>query len=491
MYYEWFQLRTAQKLPASYRSGFWDTLVFQTSMSEPAVWHAALALASFHRNAILQSEGDEGTSSTQPRLMLHHFLKAVEHLQKHFQAKDQSSYRVALVVCILFASLDLLRGHIQQAQVHLKNGSKILGEMRLLCLGDYGPHYMRKNEAESDRLLSEAHARLRFQFQLIQPLQPTLPLPEAPVGIVSVYPSGLSFLSLREAWGVLEKYMKQTSYLGEIAARPKSKREDSSVELTSRLQRDQQKLRDGLAVWLEQWESFSAKYLQSPGEEQKANWLLRCFHIVATIMTETCLSPEDESAYDLHTDKFISLAIHMIKLRSISLTDAPIQSPTPDQDVEIAKSVIDVGINQPLYYLATRCRVHRLRLQAIRMLESSAHREGVWESRTAGVVARKVMELEEKDLDLGENGSDNFPILEYPVNPADLSRPMPPAEHRLQQVQVDLLGEPTDTIVLRYQRETAGGVVKPCTSTYDARERHWQDMTPAGGVKSAVQHLYH
>jgi hypothetical protein len=423
IYYEWFQLRTAQKLPASYRSGFWDTLVFQISRSEPAVWHAALALASFHRNATVQSEGDGRASSTQPYLMLQHFLKAVDHLQRHFQARDQTSYRVALAVCILFASLDLLRGHIQQAQVHLKNGSKILGEMNLLSLEDYGPHYMRKNEAESDRLLSEAYARLRFQFQLIQPIQFAVPFPDSPTGVVSVYPPGLSFLSLREAWGVLERYIKQTFRLGEIAARPRSKSEDSNAELTFRLHRDRQKVRDGLAVWLEQWERFSAKHLLSPGEEQKANWLLRCFHLMATIMTETCLSPNDESMYDLHSDKFISLAIHMIKLRSISLVDAPFQSPAPNQGVEIAKSVIDVGINQPLYYLATKCRVHRLRLQAIRLLDSSAHREGVWESRTAGLVARKIMELEERGLDLGENEIDDFPILEYPVNPANLSRP--------------------------------------------------------------------
>lgn len=452
-------------------------------MSEPAVWHAALALASFHRNAILHSERDDGTPSTQPHLMLQHFLKAVDHLQRHFQARDQTSYRVALVVCILFASLDLLRGHVQQAQVHLTNGSKILGEMNLLSLADYGPHYMRKNEAQSDRLLAEAYARLRFQFQLIQPLQPVFPFPQAPLGLVSVYPSGLSFLSLREAWGVLERYMKQTFYLGEIAARPNSKSEDGRVELSSRLQRDRQKVRDGLTVWLEQWERFSAKHLQSPGEEQKANWLLRCFHLMAIIMAETCLSPNDESAYDLHTDKFISLVIHMIKLRSVSLPDAPIQSPAPDQDVEIAKSVIDVGINQPLYYLATKCRVHRLRLQAIRLLEASAHREGVWESRTAGLVARKVMELEEEGIDLGENTNDDFPILEYPVNPADLSRQLPLTRHRLQRVQVDLLGEPTDTIVLRYQRETARAVAKPFISTYDARSRQWQDMTPTGVVK--------
>src|SRR4051812_17128273 len=46
-YFDWFKCRTALKLPGTFRaSGFWTTLLFQASFSEPAVLHAVLALSS-------------------------------------------------------------------------------------------------------------------------------------------------------------------------------------------------------------------------------------------------------------------------------------------------------------------------------------------------------------------------------------------------------------------------------------------------------------
>jgi hypothetical protein len=52
-YYEWFKCRTAKKIPGLFVSTFWDTLIFQASLSEPAVLHAVLTLSSLHRKEIL------------------------------------------------------------------------------------------------------------------------------------------------------------------------------------------------------------------------------------------------------------------------------------------------------------------------------------------------------------------------------------------------------------------------------------------------------
>jgi hypothetical protein len=133
-------------------------------MSEPAVWHASLALASFHRDTIMAP--DQYDQKKQSELVLKHYIKSISYLQDHFKAKNRTSYRISLVACILYASLDLLRGHIQHAKLHLCNGVSILGEMRLLCTNDHDDVQEILNRSEVDEQLSEAYARLQFQFRL-------------------------------------------------------------------------------------------------------------------------------------------------------------------------------------------------------------------------------------------------------------------------------------------------------------------------------------
>jgi hypothetical protein len=56
-YFEWFKCRTAIKLPGSFVSGFWTTLLFQASLNEPAVLHAVLALSSVHKSGTINADG--------------------------------------------------------------------------------------------------------------------------------------------------------------------------------------------------------------------------------------------------------------------------------------------------------------------------------------------------------------------------------------------------------------------------------------------------
>lgn len=350
--------------------------------------------------------------------------------------------------------------------------------------------YLRRDQGGVDGLLSEAYMRLHFQMQLFQPSVLTLMASDDMLpSLLPTYPPDSTFPGLCQAWAVLEQQIKQAIHLGELARSYQSRIQKINTDCMAKLQRDQKDSLTSLSYWLEQWEKFSRRHLGPSCEEQKANWLLRCFHLMGIIMLETCLHPDDESIYDLKTDRFVSLAIHLIKLRNVSLPEEAIRFRSPDQHVEISRSIVDVGVIQPLYYLATKCRVHRLRVQAIRLLGASAHREGIWESRTAALVARKIMELEERGLHTGEEGSDDFPVLEYPVDPAALSLPLPLKKRRLRRVEVDLLGEPTDTIVLRYETKTPSDDDARLTSIFDVRLRQWKDFISEEGVIRGFCHI--
>lgn len=406
--------------------------------------------------------------------MLQHVSKSIEHLQRHFKANNQVSYRIALVACVLFATLDLLRGHVQQARVHLNNGRNILMEMKLLFPRDKRTLYIRKGRHETDDMLSEAWARLDFQYQLWQ-----VSGGNYEAGTIVMEDSYLleesSFGCILQAWRPLQRYLKEAMRLSELARCHQEQKNHADTQ-DSKQHGGQGGLIFDLSRWLEKWEKFSHLHLRSSFEERKANWLLRCFHAMAVIMAKTCTDVGDEQVYDLETPNFVCLLIHLIKLRQSSSEASSALLPVVDQLLGISGSVVDLGTIQPLFYVATKCRVHRLRLQAIRLLESSAHREGLLESRLAGRVARKIMVIEERDRFANEHMCDDFTLLEYPVDPTNLSPRLPPREQRISLVEVELLGEPMDTVLLRYTMNSAVGDGVEFITAYKVQSDQWEEL---------------
>src|SRR5271163_238923 len=108
---------------------------------------------------------------------------------------------------------------------------------------------------------------------------------------------------------------------------------------------------------------------------------------------------------------------------------------------------------------ALKCRVHRVRLQAIRLFESTSHREGIWDSHIAACVARKVMEIEERDFYKDVDTADDFPLSSYPGS-VDLSLPTLPDFHRIHEVKVVLSDDPLGNVLLFCRQNQRGGDLK-------------------------------
>lgn len=213
-HFEWFKCRTVIKLPASFLSCFWDTLLLQASVSEPAVSHAVLALSSVHKLGAVDANGQKNISSNvaneQEQYMLKHYGKAISHLQPHFSNKDRASFRVTLIACFTFICLDFLRGHFEAAQVHLESGLKILEQMQALCNGNNGIVPSRPCRESTDEWIVEAFSRLHLQVELFKHTYqhpcPVLPAaePETPA---------LVFHSINEAWQPLGRLLPEIFHL--------------------------------------------------------------------------------------------------------------------------------------------------------------------------------------------------------------------------------------------------------------------------------------
>jgi hypothetical protein len=134
----------------------------------------------------------------------------------------------------------------------------------------------------------------------------------------------------------------------------------------------QQRVQIELSRWLDTYEE-SRNVLRGKEslEEKKANQLLCSYHTMVTIMTDTCLSPRDETVFDSHTAQFVHLIRQLADLRGI----CPIHAPRGHLII-MSRSIVDMGCIPPLYYVVVKCRARRIRLQAVRLLESMFHREG-------------------------------------------------------------------------------------------------------------------
>jgi hypothetical protein len=141
----------------------------------------------------------------------------------------------------------------------------------------------------------------------------------------------------------------------------------------------------------------------------------------------------------------------------------------------MSRSIIDLGLIPPLYYAAIKCRVHRIRLQAIRLLETTSHREGIWDAKIAACVSRKVMEIEEREYYKNIDTADDFPLSSYP-SPRDLSLSPLPESYRIRDVEVVLLGEPMDKVLLFCRQRQDSMNCKVCIGEYHVQSQRWIDV---------------
>jgi hypothetical protein len=479
-YLEWFRLRTSKKAPGIFVSSFWDRLVFQVSSREPAVLHAALALSSIQKREIYFGKDSRGSEikmlDAQEEFMLQHYTKAIGHLQPHFSVKDRSSVRVALVTCVIFICLENLRGHFRTAQTHLKNGLKLLEEMQI---ADF-----------ADQCIVEEFTKLHVQVELLRlSYQHPCPMLQATEPEVS----STTFGSTCDARQKMDQILSQIFHLTEQArGEILPKFGTYSTDLLNR----QALIRAQLVEWHDTYNASDTNLrthklvrdkslqVQIIMRDRFAYGLLRIWHIIAGIMASAALWPGCEWKFNCHTSDFISVLTQTIGLRMIVPATQKALYGTGN---ELTRSIFHIGVMPALYYTAIKCRVHRVRLQAVRLLESTSHREGLWDAKIVACIARKVMEIEEGDFYKNYVQYDDFPLFNAPEEP-DLLIPALPDSHRVHEVEVVLPESPMARVELLCRRKREDGSWDTLVNEYDLIELCWRVKHEFIAPNSSSQH---
>lgn len=476
-YFDWFKQRTAPKLPGSYISSFWTTLLLQASHSEPAVLHAVLALSAVHKGDIPnECHQRKQTSNLEvlgqaEQFTLQHYVKAIKGLQPHFSAKNRASFRIALISCIAFVSLEFLRGNFTAAQVHLQNGLKLLKDAHLVESRKNGILLVRTSDEQIDTWIVEAFSRLYIQAQLFKHSyeQPHFLLQVAdPMFRPSV------FYSFRMVWDELERLRNEIFLLTKEAREYDA--QQTHPHCSPLLLRRQRMIKADLINWLTTSEASKDTLPERKlPEGEKAYQLIFLHHTMISIMAEVCLCPNDEGVFDFHSDQFESLISEAIDLWRSGPAREISESNHPQNSIRISRSIIDLGCIAPLHYTALKCRVHRIRVHAVRLLETLLHKEGIWDPRVSALIARKVIEIEERDFYKKLHIDDDFSLFSRP-SAEDLSLPRIPLSNRIHDVEITTLGDPMEKVSLVCKLEPDGADSRRYGGEYNFASQCWMDV---------------
>ena len=193
------------------------------------------------------------------------------------------------------------------------------------------------------------------------------------------------FHDLHDVWTFFHKSASPSRYLD-----PESMPELVRVEFKS--------LQERLRGWKRAFLSFEETHHASFSKRDAGHAsLLHIHHSTGTVSLVGELSP-NEMVYDTFDDIFQSIVCLSNQLLRERLT-----SPWSDT------FSIEMGIVQPLYITAVKCRVHHIRAEAIKLLGSVPRPEGIWNGRVMAKIAEQVRIIEEGGLDLESLGPESLP----------------------------------------------------------------------------------
>lgn len=469
---DWFMRRTVRKLPGVFSSAFWDTLLYQASATEPAVLHAILALSSAHRKEGIDSKDLEKKKNTVDELersTLQQYSNAISHLQPHFSDVNKASVRVALITCLVFIYMEFLRGNYKTANSHLQTGLKLLEETqipsRTSTFNDL--LILKPSQDSADDCIVETFIRLQVQAVLFGQLSLHFYLtPDTPEHEMS----RLAFRSVNDSRQHLDRLLSAIFHFTE-QCRQQVPPEDSIFR------EKQQRIKAGLATWLSIYQSSQGV----PGGKNMmgdpmAYQLLHIYFTMATIMADTCLEPSNQSIFDSQIQSFISIIIQSIDLSQITNSSGFELKFKAGDGLQMSKSIAELGWIPPLYYTAIKCRDHRVRIQAIRLLEMKPHKEGIWDGGLAASIAREVVRIEEGDFYRGFDLHDDFPPNSIPVKDS-LLLPVLPVSQRFHEVQVVLPDVNMGNVTLICKGRLRDGFYEDLVSEYDIVSQSWVGRT--------------
>lgn len=397
-YLEFYYHCVGPRLSGQFDTEFWSCTILQMAHAEHAVRSALIALGHLnrHQSGTLQHARRCALDKRQydRRPFFANYNKAIRLLVEQM-TKPTFSPEVGLVVCLLFACIEFLQADANVAFAHIRSGLNIVQELRqrkLICsaIPSAEPHQTsvsaRSNMLEQILVPILTHAlasALPYGASLTKDFVflDSCPRYFTGVSFASVGDARSSFFDLRNAAFMIARDMAVKLY--------------GSLPFTEGDHQRQKDLLERHHMWLQALEAFECSRAVSTADKLSLSALRLGY--CASYSACACIMDKTQMMYDSHLDSYRNLIRHaqiLIDSDHVDTSSKPIDAPAPT-----ANFTFDTTVIPALFYTAIRCRCPTTRRDAIKLLGRNIAREGLWDPDQHRIVAERVVEIEEMDLD--------------------------------------------------------------------------------------------
>jgi hypothetical protein len=377
-YLEFYHHCAGPTMAGKFDAEFWSRVPLRMAQSE-SVRHALIALSYLNKTetGTLKDARSSLVVTGKEKTMLNHYNKAVKHLVKRMSEPSYSD-ELGLVCCILFVCLEFLRGNYDTAMEHYMSGAQIIStykrKIASTALGS-------RSEDMIEDLLIPIFAR-NYATAII------FGVPSEHVYYTPHYPAGnreCVFNTVQEA----ELSAQNIRNMAFILTRAMGTKLVTQQQQTKEELQAQQDCLEHHRVWLRALEKLEREKILSKEDSTAASFLKSIHHLMYIFTTRILLTVQTD--FDQHLEDFKAV-VHHTRTFLDDIESTSSRKPA-------ANFTFDIGVIPGLYMTACRCRCPITRREALSLLERDLPREGLWDAQQHAMVARRVIEFEERELD--------------------------------------------------------------------------------------------
>jgi hypothetical protein len=396
-YLEFYYHCIGPKLSGRLDTDFWLRTILQMAHGEPGVRSALVALGHLNKSqsGSLQDARQFAITTSNPerKSFLLSYNKAIRHLVNDM-GKPSFTAEMGLVICLLFACIELLQADANVAFAHIRSGLNIFYESR-----------QRKQVTSESRTAQENQRHISVRWNGIEQILVQLFIQ----GLASALPLGVSLQKDFDYLTSCPKNFTETTFASLTDARlsysdlrsaaillahDMAEKTNGSLALTPSDYERQYDLISRHHVWWKALTDLECCRIWSKDDLVILSALKVEYYSSFTACS--CLTDETQMAFDAHIAGFQSLLGHARHV--VDSFNLPTRTSTLASGAA-ANFTFDTSFIPALFYAAIRCRCPVTRRDAVSMLASELPREGLWDPTQYRKVAERVIEIEEMEVD--------------------------------------------------------------------------------------------
>ena len=348
--------------------------------------HAAIALAALHedftKERTIATKAFPNPNSDSDFTM-NQYGRALQSLLTFVRQSGDSATEIVLSVCVLFICFEIIRGNHNAVLLHTQSGMNLLMD----AISKMSPIRRRKEGPVPLSDIAPVFTRIDVQASDIMDSAPferyakfTKPLVPAPIPEIFDALTGSKQCLLEHQNYFMYKVREAGRSFGSI-------HNEWPIEERDRLEELREQYKGLLERWFLAHDGLARRETaQRDNRAHRASGVLFVHYLLLRIALYRFPS-QDEMSFDRFTSIFEKI---------VAASKNVLQFPISHDLINKFSLSFDLGIAEPLFYVVTRCRVPRIRCEALDLLKKCPSNEGIWNSSLAARIGEGIIDMEQR-----------------------------------------------------------------------------------------------